>query len=69
MSPVFDDQPGASPSSSSMVLPVLIELGPLLEDIGLVWGAGEFVIALDQKPVFALLAAACRASSPGASVR
>ena len=31
-------------------------LWPLFEDIGLVGGAGEFIIALDEKPVLALFA-------------
>src|ERR1700722_15341096 len=55
--PVFDDQPRASPSSWSIVLPVLIHSGrsSRISAPRPGAGAGEFIAPRDAKPVLPLL--------------
>ncbi len=55
MRPVFEDQPGASPATSATSRPVFTEFGCSSRMSSLPLGRREFVIALDQQPVLALL--------------
>src|SRR5690606_27967941 len=59
---LFLDLPGLRRPAGSLVLDILDDAArlhrfrPLLEDVWIVFGAGGFVVALDEQPVVALLA-------------